>query len=308
MSAGMVEDLRREIEDGRAIVIAGAGVAIAASGGDARASWTGLLEDALRWCQDHVHGQLGWSEIVETLLRNRDVDSLLLAAETLTRWLGDRTGGDYSRWLHERVGSLPLADRSVLEALAGLGVPLATTNYDDLIEQATGWGWATWRDGRRVTRALRADPRSLAPNERAVLHLHGHWDDPESVVLGIRSYEALLGDQPVQALQRAIGTLRTVVLVGVGAGASDPNLGALRRWLAATFRGTEHRHYRLCLERQVAELMAEHGSDERIVPLPFGDSHQDLAGFLRGLARTSAPPVLQVGGGGGEVPQTRRKP
>jgi hypothetical protein len=68
-------------------MIVGAGLSIAASGGDP-ASWTGLLEDALRWCQDHVHGQPGWPTVIETLLGEGDVNSLLIAAEMLTTRLG----------------------------------------------------------------------------------------------------------------------------------------------------------------------------------------------------------------------------
>jgi hypothetical protein len=169
VSTGLVEDRRQEIENGQAVLLVGAGVAITATGGDPRASWTGLLNDALTWCQDHVpgHPEL-WPGVVRGLLDAGDVESLLTAAELLTSWLGGRGGGEYRRWLHERVGSLLLVDRSLPEALAGLGIPIATTNYDGLIEQASGWGPATWRDGAKIQRALREDPAPCPPtNERS---------------------------------------------------------------------------------------------------------------------------------------------
>jgi len=66
------------------------------------------------------------------------------------------------------VGSLRQVDGAVLEALGELGVPLATTNYDSLIEQATGLDGVTWREGSRVQVVLRG-------GERSVVHLHGSW-------------------------------------------------------------------------------------------------------------------------------------
>ena len=68
----------------------------------------------------------------------------------------------------------------VIQRLVALDLPLVTTNYDDLIENVAGLRSVTWKDPRNVTRSVRGD-------DRRVLHLHGHWNEPDSVVLGIRS-------------------------------------------------------------------------------------------------------------------------
>src|SRR5947199_246010 len=75
---------------------------------------------------------------------------------------------------------------SVVEALWDLGVPLATTNYDGLLEEVSHLPPVTWREGTKVERMARGD-------EKGILHLHGYWEDPESVILGLRSYEQILG-------------------------------------------------------------------------------------------------------------------
>ncbi|MDQ6948431.1 MAG: SIR2 family protein, partial [Actinomycetota bacterium] len=223
MADGLVEDLRAQIDRGQAVVVAGAGVAAGASGGMAEASWHGLLESGVAWCQQRLPVlPAGWAEVVLGLVRLGDTSSLVSAAELVTEKLGGRQGGEYRRWLRETLAPLVTADPSVPEALGDLGVPIATTNYDGLIEAANdGLGTVTWRDGAGIQRILRGDGR-------AVVHLHGYWDDPESVVLGIRSYEAVLGDAAAQALQRAIASVSTLIFVGVGSGADDPNFGALR--------------------------------------------------------------------------------
>ena len=66
------------------------------------------------------------------------MDELLLAAETVAMKLGSPTGGEYRLWLAETVGTLPVSNRIVLEALRDLPVLIATTNYDGLIEEVTG--------------------------------------------------------------------------------------------------------------------------------------------------------------------------
>ena len=67
-----------------------------------------------------------------------DLDELVGAAEDLTRRLGGPAGGEFGRWLARSIGKLSVASPGVLEALAALRVPLATTNYDGLLEAATG--------------------------------------------------------------------------------------------------------------------------------------------------------------------------
>jgi hypothetical protein len=50
-------------------------------------------------------------------------------------------------------------------------------------------------------------------------------------VLGISSYEAVLGNAAAQGLQRAVAAMRTLVFVGADSGVDDPNFRALRTWL-----------------------------------------------------------------------------
>src|SRR5947209_4430161 len=61
-----------------------------------------------------------------------------------------------------------------------------------------------------------------------------------------------------------------------------------RRWPPPT---TPAYWTRLCLESEVEALAAEHAG-ERILPVPYGTSHDQLAGFLRALASKPEPPRL----------------
>jgi tetratricopeptide (TPR) repeat protein len=301
MGGTPLDGLRSEIAAGRAVAVVGAGVSMAATGNAPAASWAGLLEDGVAYCESLLGPSLPtrWAERRREQLSSRDTEELISAAEDITRRLGGPGGGEYLRWLEQSVGQLTATRHEVLEALAALGIPLATTNYDGLLEGATGLPAVTWREGARVEQVLRGE-------RRAVLHLHGHWEDAASVVLGIRSYEAVLGDAHAEAMRKALAATRTLVFVGCGAGLADPNFAELRRWLADVFAGSSYRHYRLGLQSELADLWEEHGLAERIVPLAYGTTHAELAEFLRKLRST--PPSPRPTGPPGPAPRPSRLP
>jgi hypothetical protein len=176
------KDLRAQIELGQVIAIVGAGVSMGATNGNPLASWTGLLEDGVTRCWEVAQPLPdAWRERVLAEIDSGDLDDLLSAAEKVSSKLDAPHGGEYRSWLRETVGSLKTQHRGVIEALHALGVKLATTNYDGLIEEVTGLPPVTWAEGAKVERVIRDD-------DQGIFHLHGHWDQPESVILGIRSY------------------------------------------------------------------------------------------------------------------------
>jgi len=272
-SAAHLDRLREEISQGRALAVVGAGVSIAATCNAKPASWTGLLEHGVDHC--HNLGQPpGWADRVRAEIHSGNPEDLLSAAEKISRQLGAPQGSEFHRWLRESVGALKAEDRAVLEALRDLGIPLATTNYDDLLEEVTGLPPVTWQVGPRVERLLRGE-------EKGILHLHGHWNDPESVVLGIRSYEEVREHPHAKAVLRALATLRTLLFIGCGETLSDPNFGAFLTWTQKGMPGAQAPHYRLCLEEEVEGLCA--GKEEPVVLIPYGTDHSELAPFLRSL-------------------------
>src|SRR5262249_1348627 len=138
----------------------------------------------------------------------------------------------------------------------------------------------TWRQDHRVGRVLQ-------DGEPGVLHLHGYWDEAESVVLGYQSYEEVLRNAHAQAVPRALAVTGSLLFVGCGAGLEDPNFEKLLEWIGATLSGAEHQHYLLAREPDVVELRRRLAAWGPIQVLSFGPDFADLAGFLRGLTATS---------------------
>jgi hypothetical protein len=129
-----LEDLKKDIAEGRAVMVVGAGVAMLATGGQECASWTGLLRHGARHCVD-LDSSLKdqWLGKVESDIESDDTEEVILAAERVTSKLGGRSGGEYRNWLKQSVGALRVKERDVIKAIHKLGAGIATTNYDGLI-------------------------------------------------------------------------------------------------------------------------------------------------------------------------------
>ena len=295
MADTLTEDLRRLIAAKQVLVVVGTGVAIAATSsanvpkGAPASSWPGLLKLGVQECRKLFPGKLdaAWQDRVLGEIGSGDLDDMVSAAEKISKKLGGNDGPEFKRWLRETVGQLKASDATVLERLAALDVPLATTNYDDLLATATGRRAVTWQDPDDVAGVLRGD-------SDGILHLHGHWQTPASVVLGIRSYEDVRQDTHAQAVVRALAMTKSLVFVGCGEGLSDPNFKPFLSWLGAVSRHHTARHYRLCLEAEVGALHAAHPPEQRIFPVSYGKKHADLAGFLAGLAPRPAETETSV--------------
>ena len=279
MNEELFQDLRARIEKDQVLVIVGAGVSIGATrdqrlDGCRVASWPGLLEHGV----NRVEG-LGWApaEWVEGCRSLLKAGELIQVAEMLTGKLDGPAGGEYQRWLEDTVGHLNLVDREVLDALGNLGVPIATTNYDGLIEEVTGWPAITWKDGSAWQRVINGEASG-------VLHLHGYWREPASVVLGTRSYERITGHIPAQGMLRALALTKSFLLVGFGAGLQDPNFGALREWMGQAAPDSHYRHYRLERKSEEEKAQEQHDRKERVMVLAYGAERTGLGPFLGRLA------------------------
>ena len=290
--SGPLDVLRSAIEKGQALVLVGAGVSIGATKGQVvqvgkkkfpLASWTGLLHHGVTYCEQWVKADLprGWSKAVRAEINVADCGSLIGAGTKIEEKL-KAPEGLYITWLQSTVGALKIVDGSVLEAIAALGLPIATTNYDRLLEMITSQPAVNWTQRHKVEPILRGDAKGI-------IHLHGDWDDPKSIVLGHRTYAAVERDPHAQAILREIFSSRTVLLVGFGGGLSDPNFGPLLKWVAEAFASSPYPHFLLCRERDLRSLKLDHP----IQPLDYGKTHADLAPFLERLApsRNGPPPV-----------------
>ena len=182
-------DLRARVKQGDVVLVVGAGVSVAATGNNPVAAGAGSSSTASVGLGRSPPSTPDWARIAREELDSKSPGSMLYPADKVTETLGGRNGREYRFWLRETVGSLEPTYPGVIEALVDIGAPILTTNYDGLLEAVGNLRPVTWRDDLAGSRRL------LSGETRGVLHLHGFWDQPESVVLGIRSYDEVMSDE-----------------------------------------------------------------------------------------------------------------
>lgn len=115
-------------------------------------------------------------ELLGNQIKSKKTNFLISAAEDISQRLQAHSPGTYRGWLNDTVGKLVLKHREILDALTALPGVLATLNYDGLIEQASNRKAVTWLREAKVQAVLRREITD------AVVHMHGWFDEPESVV------------------------------------------------------------------------------------------------------------------------------
>ncbi len=281
----LVEDLREDLARGEVLVVAGTGVSIQATGGADCATWDGLILSGIAHAAGTGLLTKSAAAALRARLKKKNVEERLAVAQEVAKALGAPDGGELRRWLGESVGRLEVKDRTILDALHALGAPIATTNYDDLLTRGRAIERIPWTDGPAAHEVIRGD-------REGVLHFHGCFDQPESVILGVQSYQTLLASRGAQAIQQAVVADRTLLFVGCGDGLSDPNFGELLEWSASAFGKSKYRHYCLCLKKERKALQKRRPAGDRLFYVEYGDDYGDLVPFLRNLAPRKTPAAL----------------
>lgn len=282
MSEILLTDLAAQVKRHNVVAIVGAGVSLASTGGNRLASWRGLLEDGIEWCVQVIPSLRDeWRQRMIDHLAAESIERWLEAAEGVTQALLGPTGGEYKAWLRHQFETLRYTAPELIRALHNVSPLLLTTNYDGLLEQVTDLQPATWRDQVSLDRMLRGEGNK-------VVHLHGYWEQPESVVLGIRSYDQMLGTEYATNALRTLVSTKTLLFVGFGLGLEDPNFSALRQWMKELFRESAYRHYRLATNSELEQFGQTHPIEERISLLAYGDDYSELPAFLD-LLRSQEP-------------------
>lgn len=254
--------LKELISQRQVVAVLGAGVSHAIYK-DPIVTWKGLLLNGIQYAARNCSvSDKGWKARYEGAVRAGGGQLETVGTELESRLVGTHLGD----WLDASFRPLTIQDRSLLEAVNALRVPVATTNYDCVIGRETKRGEVTWMDDLHVY-------RWLGMEDQRVLHLHGIFDRPNTVVLGKGSYDRLGFDRRAQFVQQVIGTGKRLLFIGCGAGLEDSNVGALMAWLRDVYEQGAIRHYLLCLNK-------EKSAGGPFLRVPYGPNHEALAGFI----------------------------
>jgi energy-coupling factor transporter ATP-binding protein EcfA2 len=280
--AELLGRLKSDIDAGRVTVITGTGVSIPTVkdqliGNYNVATWPGLLKHGIEYCQ-----AIGLADDFDVSMLTTQVDSgridyMISAAETITKKLRSKSAGTYRGWLKKTIGELKVADNTLIKAIAGLPIVLATLNYDNLLEDVTGKRTVMWTQADAVQDVI------TGADQNSIIHLHGWYGEPDTVVLGIESYLTVRDNLHAKALLQHFTIGRTLLFIGCGGTFEDPNFSQLLEWAKTALEDVSPRHYLLCRTSELSDFQKKLSNAPWLQPLAFGSNYGDIVPFIKSL-------------------------
>lgn len=290
--------IRRALQNGNLIPFVGAGVSVGAAH---LPGWASLLDAGIDYLRRHKKALGIQQRQLKVLAGLADTGQLITAFQSLQGLLGGAPHSDHYRaFLDEQFGAPKVHDSGTLDAIRSLrSRVVVTTNYDALLSQwhvAQGDEMVTWLEPKRILSVLRS--------EKGIIHLHGRYDSPESVILSATDYSRIVhGPEESRAVARALFHSGVLLFVGTSLdGAQDPHLQTLLEEFSAVHGPVldDSRSPHFMLVRSGTDALSRSILRKRgIEPLEYGDSFADLPVFIRELVE---PQPIQV-----EVDQVRAR-
>jgi len=266
----------KELNGNRVAFVLGTGVSLSTLGAPTPCgTWKGLLASGLTRCHDlTIINEVTLADHLNQVDASRTPEDLIKLASLVEQYLR-APSGEFTRWLADTVGLFRVNNPILLNAIRRFDATLLTTNYDTLVSQHFSLPVAPWTEEGRVLSVIRKEIRG-------VVHLHGVWSAPESIVFG-ETYQGIRGSESAQQIQKALALMGTFCFVGCGDGLEDPNVGALMRWFGQIFKNAEHRHYRLVTQHEF-DHRSDQSANSRVHPIIYGNNYSDLPGWFNSLS------------------------
>jgi SIR2-like domain len=277
--------LRQRLQSNELVLFAGSGLSAQASTDDGRRPplWRGLLGQMAAWaCESRLLDSEDQEAIGQLIDRGYFIEAGQELAERLEAQL-------------QRCLSTILLEN---EARTGRAHELAaqidfraylTTNYDGFLEEAySRLHGVSLR--KYYERTILNVWEAWRQKEKFIFKLHGDISDPETLILGTRSYERVMGVEShyINCLEFIISNASVLF---VGFGGSDPDLDSITSRVAQ-FDGRVQRHWMVVPEGALPILKAKRLANDRgirVIEYPHDakrdPNHSGLVSFFERLGQ-----------------------
>lgn len=265
----------------------GAGISSALS--DKGYGWEQWVRDGIALLPEERERQTFYRQLGDTPAQKGDpsADILTIVLEGVIDAL-KKIPDLYESWMHRAFETAAVEKpmlAATLQKLLTFPDVFVTTNYDGLLEQATGAGAASYLHPEIVYLMLQEGRNDY------VVHIHGRYsthegDTEDSIIATDTQYRRLLDNEGAQFIQNTIGT-RTVIFVGCGKTTSDPNISRFINF-AKDHLHLEKTSFFLHLSGETPDDLPNH-----VVPVCYGDEYGDLPDFLEQLAEIRLDAFVQ---------------
>ena len=264
-------EFKKAIQENELVYLFGAGISSALTSGQS-VGWKQWIINGTSYMKDPIKA----NALRVSIEKDNTASGLVKTAGTVLA--ATKADGTYQTWMKNSFESAQITNHALADTLKKLLVTqdvFATTNYDLLLERATGLSTLSYKEPDKAF--LMLDRKK----SDSVLHIHGVYDSfhgTDNIIADESQYEAILNDEGAQFIQNILGT-RTLILVGCGQTAEDANIARFIQFARDKLR-MDREYYFLCkLDMEPADL------PDNIKPIPYGDSYDDLPEFLADLAQ-----------------------
>lgn len=243
------------------------------------ASLTGKSYSWWKWIVDGIHCMKNSALAVayeDALNKDSSAANMIdIVGKVLTATKAD---GTYAVWMNTAFESNSITNFPLSGTLKKLLITqdvIATTNYDLLLEQATGLSTLSYEEPDVAFSML---DRHISTH---VLHIHGVYDSVngrDNIVADEAQYDLVMADQGAQFIQGILGT-RTIIFVGCGKTTEDANITRLIQFANEHLKMNQT-YFFLYNARNPVD-----GLPDNFVPIPYGDEYSDLPGFLEDMVQ-----------------------
>ncbi|WP_316827429.1 SIR2 family protein [Pedobacter miscanthi] len=269
-----ISKLKALLKENKVVPVVGAGVSFATAG---LPNWKGLIESGLEYANNHRADVKMIQEATDLLSKNE-----LIKAASIVKKLLNGPGHPFSNWLNDTLGRPKVQSFELVESIQNLCQPIiATTNYDDLLRN-TG----NIQTDLALDWTQHGEIQSCLSNFKPfIFHLHGIYSRPDTTIFAADDYENLNTHVGYKTIMQNLWMNKTFLFIGCSRdGVMDEDFTTLLKMMKEWFPSSSSEHYILMRNSEIGspahwELMKECN----VHLIPFGQEHNELAGFLNGI-------------------------
>lgn len=280
------EELIELLKEGKIIPFIGAGVPRAVAG---LPGWGKLIENGLDYAISlRIDRNSDIPKAKELLGKGR----FLEASEHLKKVL-QYPGYPYLNWIKSQFGNINPRNLDLISSILDLCAPIiVTTNYDTLLSKVDNLGNREKFTHVQYNEALNAMERG----KDVVLHLHGIYEKPESIILSQSDYDELNNDLGYKSFVQKLISDYHLLFIGCSRdGVMDADFSTLFNFTKQWFAASGRQHYILLHEQEIAnynhlELLAT----GNIQAISYGSNHKNLPGFIKEINPNIEKRIAQI--------------
>lgn len=268
------QQLTKFLKEDKIILVIGAGASQAAAGVP---GWRGIIESGLTYASERSLYPQFIKEANNFLIKNK----LTEAAKVLKKIL-NAPCHPFSDWLEDEFGDLSIGSNELLNSIDDLSTSIIlTTNYDNLLSSFSPLNSKKvfdWTEHELIIRTLKK-------KENFILHLHGVYQKPQTIILSVEDYSNLSKERAYKSILEQLWMGYHFLFIGCSKdGVMDDDFSTVLSFLDAWFPTYPHQHFILLSQKDIdANIHVELLEKCNIQSICYGTRRDDLPGFINEL-------------------------